>query len=302
MPNTRQVRSLWPDDLMDGFDASQPTVPQTITLTDSPLPGERPSLHPWTGGDGTGDVTFTDPGTASDQTIVSRWVYPNDGTLHCGGTQTVTTTNYFTDVNFELIGDAFRQVGVSAREAADALGQLADAKLDFKIQRLTQEEIDLREANEQAWVDDCRQQTVAIHEQERERQEQARLRHLEEIRARRLEAEKEERIAANERRIAAEARGWDLLKDVVGEEEYEKFKEVGHLDVQSPSDGKLIYRVRQGRRIALVRNGVESTKESLCIHPNQMFVQGDKVAAQVMWCMMNEKKLMEVANVHRCAA
>lgn len=302
MPNTRQVRSLWPDDLMDGFERN-PNA-QGLTLTDSPLTGERPMqfLPPTCG---TADVTFTDPGTASDQTIVSRWVYPNDGTLHCGGTQTVTTTNYFTDVNFELIGDAFRQVGVTAREAARALGQLAeaaDATLDLKIMRMTQEEIDLHEANELAWVEDCRAQTVELQEQARARQEQERLAFLRRSREVRAAAEKEERRLADERRKAAEARGWDLLKDVVGEEEYEKFKEVGHLDVQSPSDGKLIYRVRQGRRIALVRNGVESTKESLCIHPNQMFVQGDKVAAQVMWCMMNEKKLMEVANVHRCAA
>jgi len=278
---------------MDGFERN-PNA-QGVTLTDSPQTADRPMqfLPPTCG---TADVQFgTNSATASDQTV---WIYPNclPNCLESGGTQTVTTTEFFTNVNFELIVDGFRQVGVSAREAADGLAAMA------KQLSRTKEEIELYEANELAWVEDCREQTVELQAQERERQEQQQLEFLRQAREVRAAAEKEERRLADERRKAAQERGWDLLKDVVGEEEYKKFKEVGHLDVQSPSDGNLIYRVRQGRRIALVKNGVESTKESLCIHPNEMFVQGDKVAAQVMWCMMNEKKLMEVANVHRCAA
>jgi len=297
--DSRQVRSLWPDDLFEGLqDYGGTQTVQTAAATDitnfppytnSPTANERP----WR------SLTVVDYGSDGTQTQTANW--PTNG-MTCTPTLIQQTGSALADLtlSFRVIVDGIQQAAITVDQFGQAISQLGRGL------GMTPEEIETFEANEDALETDCRNQVQDAHDARIQWIAQA------ETDAERLVREEREREAREKARVAAEKyaiakeKGWDLLKDVIGESEYVKFKKDGYIDV--PSEEKdLIYRIRSGRRIGILdreKGGlmVESQKRSLCIHPAAMFVEGDKVATHVLLCRHDEERLWKVANVHRMAA
>ena len=108
-------------------------------------------------------------------------------------------------------------------------------------------------------------------------------------------------------RAIAEARGNNLLKNILGDilyRHYEKHEYVDLPSIQKPGVG---FRLRAHRRIGLLKKNklgqwVEQ-KESLCIHASGGYwVEGDQVGIHYMLCQCDETKLWKQAIVHRVAA
>lgn len=110
-----------------------------------------------------------------------------------------------------------------------------------------------------------------------------------------------------ERRVIAVNKGEKLLEDVLGSSEYSKLRKDGFIDIPSMKSADMMYRVRKGKRIGVVKleNGIWVEKHlSLCIHPENhwKYVDGDQVAAHVLLCKFDEATLEKVANKHNYRA
>ena len=200
--------------------------------------------------------------------------------------QTTADTN-LTNFHFEYeaeiegIQQAFRAVGVRAQEAAEAFLNMGRAIAP--LARTVEE-------NNQKLV-------TVMNEREAERQEKLRAE---------MAVEREKRaLEAKQKRELAECRGWKLLEDIIGKEAYAEYAKTGHIDVPGQERG-VIYRIRPGRRIGILDKDGNEWKESkvrsLCVHPNEMLVEGDVVASQVLLAQFEEKKMWDTANIHRRAA
>lgn len=102
--------------------------------------------------------------------------------------------------------------------------------------------------------------------------------------------------------VIADARGQDLLKDIIGDVLYHRFKKQGHIDVNSVKKPGVRYRIRPWREIELLEKNAKKewvpTRQTLCIHPAKRHVEGDEVASHVMLCRFDEELLWKVANLH----
>jgi len=102
--------------------------------------------------------------------------------------------------------------------------------------------------------------------------------------------------------IIANARGQDLLKEIVGDVVYRRFQKQGWIDVKSIEKPDITYRIRPWQEIALLERNAKkewvSNNQSLCIHARQRHVEGDEVAAHVLLCRYNEKTLWKMGNLH----
>ena len=114
--------------------------------------------------------------------------------------------------------------------------------------------------------------------------------------------------AASPERIKAEANGDALLKDVLGESDYDHFKKSGYVDLPSTKDPNVGYRIRDaGRMIGLLKreNGswVEDHK-ALCVQAKDSYkyVPGDQTSSQVLLCKYDEGLLWNTANLHQFKA
>lgn len=108
-------------------------------------------------------------------------------------------------------------------------------------------------------------------------------------------------------RVIAAQKGERLLRDILGETDFTLFKKNGYVDILSLHDPGKKYRIRENRRIGIVRleegRWVEKAL-SLCIHPESawQYVIGDLVATHVLLAKFDEPTLNKVANLHRMAA
>lgn len=112
------------------------------------------------------------------------------------------------------------------------------------------------------------------------------------------------RIEAQKRLDTAKEKGDKLLKQIIGDILFKTYKDVGHVDVHSIDKPEIMYRIRPRREIGVLRkvSGEWKQTESLCIHPNTAYVEGDVAAIHVLLCKFDEKMLWEKANLHRMAA
>ena len=124
-----------------------------------------------------------------------------------------------------------------------------------------------------------------------------------------LEQQKERlelELLEKEQRITREIRGEELLKDIIGEEAFLEFKEKGFVDVDSVKDPNKRYRIRDCRRIGIVKfeNGEWVEKAvSLCINPTTWdWAQGDHIATRILLAQFNEEHLEKTANVYQMVA
>lgn len=102
--------------------------------------------------------------------------------------------------------------------------------------------------------------------------------------------------------VIANARGQDLLKDIVGDVMYRRYQKQGWIDVPSMEKPGIMYRIRPWHEIALLEKNVKkewvSNHQSICIHARETHVEGDEVAAHVLLCRYNEKTLWKMGNLH----
>jgi hypothetical protein len=102
--------------------------------------------------------------------------------------------------------------------------------------------------------------------------------------------------------VIANARGQDLLKEIVGDVMYRRYQKQGWIDVRSADKPGIMYRIQPWREIALLERNAKkewvSNNQSICIHARQTHVEGDEVAAHVMLCRYDEKLLWKMGNLH----
>lgn len=103
-------------------------------------------------------------------------------------------------------------------------------------------------------------------------------------------------------RLVAESKGWQLVHDILGDEDYQRFKRQGYVDIQSSKHPGTGYRIREGKRIGVLKMppGMKQPiehSESLCVGPpNQWsYVSGDNVATHILMCKFNEELLLTTA-------
>ena len=103
-------------------------------------------------------------------------------------------------------------------------------------------------------------------------------------------------------RLVAESKGWQLVHDILGDEDYQRFKRQGYVDIQSSKHPGTGYRIREGKRIGVLQMppGMKQPiehPESLCVgSPNQWsYVSGDNVATHILMCKFNEELLLTTA-------
>jgi hypothetical protein len=119
--------------------------------------------------------------------------------------------------------------------------------------------------------------------------------------ARRLQLEAEAEIKM-QKRVIAEAKGEQLVADIIGEEAFKQYKSRGYIDIPSLKEAGKSYRIRAEKRIGIVKDGKELAL-SLCIHPQEWgFVRGDLLSTHILLCKFDEEFLNKKANLHRLAA
>ena len=100
----------------------------------------------------------------------------------------------------------------------------------------------------------------------------------------------------------ANARGQDLLKEIVGEVMYRRYQKQGWIDIRSADKPDIMYRIQPWHEIALLERNAKkewvSNRQSICIHARETHVEGDEVAAHVMLCRYDEKLLWKMGNLH----
>lgn len=106
----------------------------------------------------------------------------------------------------------------------------------------------------------------------------------------------------DERQVIANARGQDLLKEIVGDVMYRRYQKQGWIDIRSADKPEIMYRIQPWHEIALLERNAKkewvSNRQSICIHARQTHVEGDEVAAHVMLCRYDEKLLWKMGNLH----
>ena len=107
---------------------------------------------------------------------------------------------------------------------------------------------------------------------------------------------------ADQPQVIANARGQDLLKEIVGDVMYRRFQKQGWIDIRSADKPGIMYRIQPWREIALLERNAKkewvSNHQSICIHARETHVEGDEVAAHVLLCRYNEKTLWKMGNLH----
>lgn len=94
-----------------------------------------------------------------------------------------------------------------------------------------------------------------------------------------------------------------LLKKWLSPEEYQYLMEDGNLELPSQHEKDTIYIINKDpmKRIGIKKNG-KVVEKSLCIHTEHSYAVGDQLLANIMLLKTDEKKFLNVANVHHMFA
>lgn len=100
------------------------------------------------------------------------------------------------------------------------------------------------------------------------------------------------------KRKEAEDKSMQLLKSWLSESEYNYLME-GDLELPSQHEKDTIYIVNKdpSKRIGIKKAG-KVIEKSLCIHTDYSYATGDQLLANIMLLKSDEKKFLEIANVH----
>jgi len=90
-----------------------------------------------------------------------------------------------------------------------------------------------------------------------------------------------------------------LLKEWLSPAEYKYLMEEGNLELPSQHEKDTIYIVNKDpmKRIGIKKKG-KVVEKSLCIHASHAYPTGDILLANIMLLKTDEKKFLEIANVH----
>lgn len=97
----------------------------------------------------------------------------------------------------------------------------------------------------------------------------------------------------------AHKRSLKLLKQWLSPEEYNYLMEEGQLELPSQYEKDTIYIVDKNpmKRIGIKKEG-KIVEKSLCIHPSHSYADGDVLLSNILLLKTDEKKFLEIANVH----
>jgi hypothetical protein len=96
-------------------------------------------------------------------------------------------------------------------------------------------------------------------------------------------------------RLAAQARAEELLRGVLGAEQYADYQRQGYLEVPSPSIGNRVYRIPCARgQVEVYEDGQQVMK--LCAVPTRPLPDGDVVLMHKLMIEANEDYYLKVAN------
>jgi len=94
-------------------------------------------------------------------------------------------------------------------------------------------------------------------------------------------------------------KSFDLLKSWLSEAEYNYLMEQGNLELPSKHEKDTIYIINKDpmKRVAIKKKG-KVVMKSLCIHASHQYADGDVLLSNIMLLKTDEKKFLEIANVH----
>lgn len=97
----------------------------------------------------------------------------------------------------------------------------------------------------------------------------------------------------------ANKKSMKLLKEWLSAAEYKYLMEEGNLELPSQHEKDTIYIVNKDpmKRIGIKKKG-KVVEKSLCIHASHSYPTGDILLANIMLLKTDEKKFLEIANVH----
>ncbi len=97
----------------------------------------------------------------------------------------------------------------------------------------------------------------------------------------------------------ANKKSMKLLKEWLSDAEYKYLMEEGNLELPSQHEKDTIYIVNKDpmKRIGIKKKG-KVVEKSLCIHASHSYPTGDVLLANIMLLKTDEKKFLEIANVH----
>jgi hypothetical protein len=102
-------------------------------------------------------------------------------------------------------------------------------------------------------------------------------------------------VATRSEREAADARGHELLRDFLGEAEYEKLMERGYIEVASPHHRERMYRIPFTDGLVQVYDRGELTKR-LCLQPAEYLPRCDVVILHTLMITGDEHEYLAKAN------
>jgi hypothetical protein len=102
-------------------------------------------------------------------------------------------------------------------------------------------------------------------------------------------------VATRWEREAADARGHALLRDFLGEAEYEKLMERGYIEVASPHQSERLYRIPFTDGLVQVYDRGELTKR-LCLQPTESLPRSDVVILHTLMITGDEHEYLAKAN------
>lgn len=105
------------------------------------------------------------------------------------------------------------------------------------------------------------------------------------------------RVARKKTQDEAVERSYDLLRDLLDEEQREMFDRDGYFHVYT-RDGVRKYRLHKDRAPALVESE-NGGRYSFCIHPTSHYPRGDVIAAHKLLLETDEERFLAIANASR---
>jgi hypothetical protein len=100
---------------------------------------------------------------------------------------------------------------------------------------------------------------------------------------------------ARREREAAEARGHELLRNFLGEADYEQLMERGYIEVPSPHHSERMYRIPLSDGLVQVYDRGELTKR-LCLQPTEYLPRCDVVILHTLMITGDEHEYLARAN------
>lgn len=103
--------------------------------------------------------------------------------------------------------------------------------------------------------------------------------------------------------IEADLNALELLKGVVGQENYDHFLEHQYIDVESKLFGGRGYRIRPWKRVGVLNKEPDGSwkelNKSYCIHPDELYPMADEMATLFLAIKFDESQtIVHAANLH----